>query len=91
MNLHRNGREYYALTITTTPTTTPTEWEASFDRGTTWIPAANVAGNSAWLLAGGSADPTDAVAVVSRRVTPLVRLIDAPEIVVRDAPIIHYT
>lgn len=91
MILHRNGREYYALAITTTPNTGPTDWQASFDGGSTWVTAVSVSGNSAWLLAGAEADPTGAVAVVSRRVRPLVRLTVAPEIVIRDAPLIHYT
>jgi hypothetical protein len=91
MILHRNGREYYALDITTTPSTVPTDWQASFDGGSTWVAALNVSGHPAWLLAGASADIGTSVAVLSGRVRPQVRLIAAPEIVVRDAPLIHYT
>lgn len=90
MILHRQGREYYALTITTSPTTQPTDWSASFDGGTTWSVATAVNGASAWLVAGATADATGAVAVLSRSVNPLVRLTANPEIVVRDAPRIQY-
>lgn len=88
MILSPQGREYYALTITTTPATQPTDWAASFDHGATWVTATAVDGNSAWLVAGASADPTGAV-VVRTKTSPLVRLLDNPEIVVRSAPTIE--
>jgi hypothetical protein len=40
---------------------------------------------------GHPPDVGTAVAVLSGRVRPQVRLIAAPEIIVRDAPLIHYT
>lgn len=91
MILSTFGREYYALTITTTPVTQPTDWEASFDGGTTWVGASNVNGNSAWLVRGTSAAAGSAVAVISRSVSPLVRLTTNPELVVRGAPGIQLT
>lgn len=91
MILSPAGREYYALTITTTPATQPTDWEASFDGGTTWVAALNVSGNSAWLVRGTNAAAGSAVAVLTTSISPLVRLTANPELVVRGAPRIELT
>jgi hypothetical protein len=94
MQLSRFGREYYELQIATTSNTgspIPADgWEASFDRGVTWIAATVVTHDaadwSAWLVAGVDAEEGSAVAVLSASVSPLVRAVDNPEIVVRSAP-----
>lgn len=91
MILSTYGREYYAVAITTLPATDPTDWEASFDGGATFFDATSVNGNSAWLVAGPSADATGAVAVLTRPIVPKVRLIADPEVVVRSAPRINLT
>lgn len=91
MELSRFAREFYGLEVTTTPATTATDWSASFDGGKTWTPAIDVDGHSGWLVAGRQADPTGAAARLSSGVTPLVRLIANPEIVVRSAPPITVT
>lgn len=87
--LHRLGREWYTLTIATTPAVTA--WEASFDRGLTFKPGEVAGGGSVrWLVAGADADPTGADAVISEYTIPLIRAIDDPEVVVRIAPAIEY-
>jgi hypothetical protein len=73
VRLDRHGREYYKPGVTTDPAVDPTDWEASFDGGETWVAAIDDGGQAA-------------VAVITRSVTPKVRLLDNPEIVVRDAP-----
>lgn len=83
MKLNRHAREYYAITITTEPDVDG--WEASFDGGETWVEADTSGDGFRWLVAGPDADPGTA-AVVSRDIAPLVRVIDTPEIVVRNAP-----
>lgn len=84
MKLSSYGREYYELTITTSPATIPTDWEASFDGGATWITALNVSGNSAWLVRGTNAPAGAAVAIITASLNPKVRLTLSPEIIVRD-------
>lgn len=89
MHLHRRAREWYTTTVDTDPALTA--WEASFDYGVTYHPGAPVAGSDdewQWLVAGPEADPTGAV-VVGRSVTPEVRAVDNPEILVREAPAIR--
>lgn len=86
MRLDRHGREYYKPGVTTDPAVDPTDWEASFDGGETWVAAIDDGGQAAWLVAGPDAAAGTAVAVITRSVTPKVRLLDNPEIVVRDAP-----
>jgi hypothetical protein len=89
MNLSRHAREYYQLEIVTEPDV-PGGWEASFDQGETWVngSAATVGGGVPvirWLLAGPEADLTNAVPIVGD-ITPLVRAVDVPELLVRKAP-----
>lgn len=96
MRLNPNAREYYELQITTTATDgnpiPASGWEASFDKGVTWYAATVITHDavaySAWLLAGIDADPGTAVMVLpaNARIVPLVRAVDNPEIVVRQAP-----
>lgn len=93
MNLDPNAREFYTLTITTTPAVT--SWDASFDNGGTWFTGAAVAGQAdtfRWLVAGPTATVGAAVAVIGAwSVLPKVRATSSPEIVVRDAPRITVT
>lgn len=89
MNLKPEGKEYYTLTITTTPAVT--SWDASFDGGTTWATGAPVAGQTdtyQWLVAGANAPAggTTPAAVLTRTVQPEVRATSTPETIVRDAP-----
>ena len=87
MNLDRHGREYYKLTITTDPATTPTEWEASFDGGSTWVGATDVDGDASWLVEGPDAPPPVVGKVLAPGpVHPRVRLIEDPEVIVRRPP-----
>jgi len=93
MRLDPHGREHYQLTIITDPQVDA--WETSFDDGTTWIPgtpAPGVDNTWQWLIAGHLADPGDAVAVIRRSLTPIIRAVDNPEIIARrrDVPPIHY-
>lgn len=87
MKLDRNARDNYEVTITTNPEVTG--WEASFDGGTTWA-AGTVhpvtADTWVWLVAGPNVTQDTAVAVITRRLTPKVRAIENPLIVVYDAP-----
>ena len=83
MRLDRDAREFYTLTIATTPTVAA--WEASFDGGTTWVAGTAAGGNWRWLVAGPDAVPGTAT-VLSRSTGPKIRAVDNPEIVVRSAP-----
>lgn len=94
MILDSYGREYYAMTITTVPATTPTQWEASFDGGSTWITAIvhpTTATASAWLVRGVNAAAGTSVATITTSLAPKVRLTSSPELVVRGAPTIQLT
>lgn len=88
MNLSRLGREYFRITVATDPAVTG--WEASFDGGVTWTsgtPITGVDGGFQWLVQGPDVDPTDATALtLSGSVAPLLRAVDNPEVLVRDAP-----
>jgi hypothetical protein len=94
MDLHRLGREHYAVQITTAPAVGAAAWEASFDEGGTWSPATvdtDADGDwSTWLVAGDAATVGAAVAVIGHDTTPLVRATDTPEVLVRRAPPIRY-
>lgn len=93
MKLHPTGVEYYALTITSEPELTATDWQASFDGGTTWSTAVDVDGRSAWLLAGAevASPPADAIVMALGTTYPVVRCVDAPEVIVRDAAAVTVT
>ena len=90
MILHRHAREFYTLTITTDPPITG-GWEASFDAGQTWVPGEPAGASWRWLLAGTQAPTDQPCTIVTRSVSPLVRAIDHPEIVVRAAPTVYVT
>lgn len=94
MKLSEHGREFYTATITSSPAVTGA-WEATFDDGTTWHEGEEhptLADTWRWLLAGASADPTGAVAVINRSLQPTLRAVDSPEIVARraDTPTVNY-
>ena len=86
MNLSRYAREFYTLGIVTQPPITT--WEASFDAGRTWHPGEQVGQDTRWLLRGSAIpdDPARPAVEVALTVRPLVRGVDDPEVVVRDAP-----
>lgn len=86
MNLNRHAREFYTLGIVTQPPITT--WEASFDAGRTWHPGEQVGQDTRWLLRGSAIpdDPARPAVPVVKSVRPLVRGVDDPEVVVRDAP-----
>lgn len=90
MNLRKDGREWYALEIETSPPVAA--WEASFDNGATWLASTTVGtdGWSRWLVAGPNVDPTGAT-VLSANCKPVVRAIDNPEIIPRLGPGIYLT
>jgi hypothetical protein len=91
MQLNVNAREFYQLTIVTDP---PVDgWEASFDDGVTWVagePVIRIANTWRWLVSGpefvGDATPSTTLASVG---APLIRAVDAPEVVVHRAPSIY--
>ena len=81
------AREFYRVAITTDGDVT--DWEASFDGGTTWHDGEvdpDEETFTRWLLAGPDAPLGTAVAVITADVVPIVRATDNPEIVVRKAP-----
>lgn len=84
------GVEKYQLTITTEPAVTAARWSLSLDRGDTWTDATDTDGLSTWLIANASADTPSAPAIVLTpgTYTPLIRCIDDPEVIVRNAPTI---
>ena len=87
MILHRQGREYYTLTIDTEPAVTG--WEASFDGGTTWAPGALNGDVWQWLVAGPLAPTDQPCMVIDRSTAPLIRAVDTPEILIRSTPTIY--
>lgn len=95
MNLHPTACEPYDLKLTTVPTVTPDQWEASFDDSVTWHEPARVDGEWAtWDVAGPDADTTDApdAVVLPLGVTfPLVRCKEPPHVTVRNAAAIAVT
>jgi hypothetical protein len=91
VDLDRHGREFYRLTITTNPPSQPEDWEASFDRGATWVSVTVVDGAPAWLVEGPDAPQPPEGAVLTGNVYPLIRLVTQPEYVVRSAPRIRVT
>lgn len=95
MQLHREERDYYTVSITLTPPLTGT-WQASFDNGETWIDGADTSGNWAWLVAGPDFDATevgqddaDTDATISSSLVPLLRLKDEPVVDIERGPSIR--
>lgn len=89
MILNKRAREFYSLVISTD---VPTEgWEASFDGGLTWL-AGEINGDEVrWLVRGPLFDPVTAPAatatlIPSNVTTPLLRLVDNPEVVLERGP-----
>lgn len=96
MDLDPNARRRYRLRLTVRDDSgelvgvAPTDWEASFDGGTTWIRATEHGGYPAWLVAGPRAELGGAVAVIPvGSTTPRVRLTIGEEIEVENVPTIH--
>lgn len=89
MRLHRQAREFYTLVITTMPAVSG-GWEASFDHGVTWTAGIAAGDGWRWLVRGPGCpdDPAYPSSPVARTVHPLVRAVDHPELVVRNAPLI---
>ena len=92
VRLNRAERDWLVLDITTTPTLTGT-WQASFDRGETWIDGHPSAGGWAWLLAGPdfdadsvTMDDDDTDATITADVLPLLRIADDPVLDVEQGP-----
>jgi hypothetical protein len=82
VKLHRAERDNYVLTITVDPPLTGT-WEASFDRGETWVDGTPVGDAWAWLVFGPDFVPADVGMTaegteIPTSVTPLLRLKDDP-------------
>lgn len=91
MRLPLAGREWYVQKITTTPPVTG--WEASFDGGSVWIPGTVDPDDSTlvrWLVKGpdfdGDAEPA---VTVTADVTPVLRLVDHPETLIRQGTRIY--
>lgn len=94
MRLHRQERDYYALTIATTPALTGT-WEASFDGGDTWIDGVESDGAWTWLVAGPNFDAAavgmnaaDTKATINNALIPLLRNKENPVLDVQFGPTI---
>jgi len=86
--LNKRARVFYALIIETDLPTSG--WEASFDGGATWLPGEEVNGNTRWLIHGPDFDPTGITpatsTLIATGVTPLLRLIDNPEVDIERGP-----
>lgn len=89
MILNRRAREFYVLAIGTEPAVTV--WEASFDGGATWAPGTPDGDGWQWLVAGPLAPTDEPCTVIDRTVTPLIRAVDTPEILIRATPTIYLT
>jgi hypothetical protein len=97
VRLSRQGRELYTLELTATDAAgtpiVPTGWDASFDRGVTWVAGTkNVSsGWWEWLVAGPDFPAAVDVPYVTLTagVLPLGRLTDNPEVIIRDWPRIN--
>lgn len=96
MQLHPAARKWYSLAVTTAPPIAPDAWEATFDGGTTWVGATVLDDDttlSRWLVAGPTFDPASApeatyTSLPLNRTTPRLRVVDAPEVLVEEAPAI---
>lgn len=88
MILHRQARELHVVEIVTDPPTAISAWEASYDDGVTWVPPVTAGARTGWLLAGPACTeaPAAGQVTITRTVTPLFRLRDKPELVIRDGP-----
>lgn len=93
MFLPPTGSEYYDQTIITVPQLT--NWEASFDDGTTWIPAVTDPNDNThyrWLLKGPNCPQADGSAtLISAETQPLIRAIGNPEVIIRKPSLISLT
>lgn len=97
MKLKPIERDYYVLEITADPVLGGT-WQASFDRGVTWVDGVLGEGKWSWLVAGpdfaaiavaAGLDPDDTAATITDDVTPQLRNADNPVLDVEDGPRIY--
>lgn len=90
MNLPAAGREYVRWPILTGLPGGVTELEVSLDGGQTWATAPIEDGNLVVLVAGPDAVSNPAGTLVAQlgRAQVLVRLVDAPEVVIRTGGVI---
>jgi hypothetical protein len=88
--LPRLGREYYRVEITTDPQIT--QWEISLDHGVTWVAMEydNVTNFCSRLVRGpdfvAPGGDTNVSSLVAASVTPYIRAVDNPEVIVRATP-----
>lgn len=88
--LPRLGREYYRVEITTEPPIN--NWEISFDQGLTWVAMEydNVTNFCSRLVSGPGFVPpngdTTESSIIATSVTPYIRAVDNPEVIVRATP-----
>lgn len=92
MNLARIERDYYVLELATVPALDGT-WQASFDRGETWVNGVLVGDYWNWLVAGPDFDAAavgqvagDTQAVIAQDTVPWLRLADDPVLKVDYGP-----
>lgn len=89
MILDQAACEWMKLALVTEPVTVPTDWEASIDGGTTWVTATAIDASSAWLTAGpnyaGPEAPDFTITTTPSTTRVKVRLVEAPETVIRSA------
>lgn len=86
MQINPHSRELYDPRPATDPAVDPADWEASFDNGLSWHPAAVLDNQPTWLLAGVSVEKGAAVAVITDRTEPIIRAISTPEVIARRGP-----
>lgn len=105
MNIDRHAREWYAISVVTLPPVPATSWQASFDDEVTWASGTDVTGYDddgtqvtgvGWLLAGPDYDetlspnPAGTITLPDVRIIRTkIRLLDNPEVPIRDAPNIY--
>lgn len=97
MRVPPQSRIWYSPTLVATDShgqpveVPPTGWEASFDGGTTWLPARDNAGVPGWLIAGagypGPGDDDHSIPsdhTMTATVRAWIRLRDTPETIIND-------
>jgi hypothetical protein len=92
VKLRRQERDYYVVSIVTSPALTGT-WEASFDQGETWIDGTPSDDNWAWLVAGVDFDAAavgmnsaDTKATITTAVVPWLRNKENPVLDIQTGP-----
>ena len=92
MRLYREERDYYVLSIVTSPALAGV-WEASFDGGETWVDGEASDDNWAWLVAGPDFDaaavgmsPAETKATITAATQPRLRNKENPVLDVQTGP-----